>query len=141
LADAKNAFASIAEELIEVAVGGKRLWLLRGDRKALSSPSEPKGIRLLPVLDPFLQQRDRATVLPDEATRRKLWQPTRGPGGVLVGGEIIGTWRAQTKKARLDVAVSPFRPLVRGTRSGIESEAERIAPFRGCESVAVTFTD
>jgi hypothetical protein len=139
LGDARDAFSLIEEELVEVGVDRKPAWLLGRDQKAFSSPPEPKGARLLPVQDPFLQQRDRPTVLPEETTRRKLWQPVRGPGGVLMDGEIVGTWRAQTKRALLEVTVEPFGHLSRTGRDAIEAEAERLAPFRDCETVHVSY--
>jgi hypothetical protein len=89
LADAKQAFRLIDSEVEEVGLGRAKTMLLARDRKALASPPEPTGVRLLPAGDPYLQQRDRATVVPNEVRRRKLWQPTRGPGGVLVDGEVV----------------------------------------------------
>jgi hypothetical protein len=135
LADAKDALSLLEGELVEVTVDRKRAWLLGRDQGALSSPPEPHGTRLLPAQDPFLQQRDRLTLLPNEAERRNLWQPTRGPGGVLVDGAIVGTWRARTKRARLEVTVEPFSRLSRTARDSIGAEAERIAAFR--EGMAV----
>jgi len=137
--DAKAAFSLIEEELIQVTVERSKAWALGRDRKALSSPPDPEGTRLLPVQDPFLQQRDRASLLPSQAFRRKLWQPTRGPGGVLVDGEIVGTWRARTKRARLEVAVEPFGRLSRAHKDAIRAEAERVAPFRDCATVEVSY--
>jgi hypothetical protein len=140
LSDAKNAFSLIEEELLAIAADGGKAWLLRSDQKRFSSPPEPKEVRLLPVQDPYLQQRDRSTVLPDATLRRKLWQPTRGPGGLLVDGEVVGTWRARSKRDRLELTVEPFGRLPRGAREHIEAEAARIAPFRGCETAEVSFT-
>ena len=139
LGDARDAFSLIEEELVEVAVDRKPAWLLGRDQKAFSSPPQPEGARLLPVQDPFLQQRDRPTLLPEETARRKLWQPVRGPGGVLVDGEIVGTWRARTKRTLLAVTVEPFGRLSRTARDAIEAEAERLAPFRECETVQVSY--
>jgi len=139
LGDARDAFSLIEEELAGVAVDRKPAWLLGRDQKAFSSPPQPEGARLLPVQDPFLQQRDRPTLLPEETTRRKLWQPVRGPGGVLVDGEIVGTWRARTKRALLELTVDPFGRLLRTARDAIEAEAERLAPFRECETVQVSY--
>jgi hypothetical protein len=139
LGDARDAFSLIEEELVEVATGRKPAWLLGRDQKAFSSPPEPEGARLLPVQDPFLQQRDRPTLVPKQTARRKLWQPVRGPGGVLVDGEIVGTWRARTKRAGLEVSVEPFGRLSRSARDAIEAEAERLAPFRDCETVQVSY--
>lgn len=139
LSDAKDAFSLIEEELVEIAVGRRRTRLLRTDQKALTSPPEPEGTRLLPVQDPFLQQRDRSTLLPEETSRRRLWQPIRGPGGVLVDGQILGTWRARTNRGRLEIAVEPFGALSRAARGAVEAEAARVARFRDCETVEVSY--
>ena len=130
LADAKDAFSLIGEELDEVDADGKNALLLRSDREGLGSPPEPRGVRLLPVQDPYLQQRDRAALLPDVSMRRKLWQPVRGPGGVLADGEVVGTWRVRSQGRHLGVTIEPFKPLRPGTRVAIGAEAERIAAFR-----------
>jgi Winged helix DNA-binding domain len=130
--DARAAFDLIADELVEVQLLEGPAWHLVSDRKALASPPAPSGVRLLPVQDPYLQQRDRATLLEDDRARRKLWQPVRGPGGVLVDGNVVGTWRARTARDRLMVTVEPFDRLPRDARRAIEDEAEQLAPLRGC---------
>jgi hypothetical protein len=135
LADAKNAFSLIQDELAPITLDRKAVWFLRRDEDALASPPEPSGVRLLPVQDPYLQQRDRATVLEDKAFRRKLWQPVRGPGGVLANGEIVGTWRARALGKRLSVSVEAFDGLASSVQEEIYAEAESIAPFRGCDGV------
>jgi hypothetical protein len=140
--DARATFDLIVEELAEVDLGGKqRGWALAADVKALESPAQPSGVRLLPVLDPYLQQRDRAIVVPDERRRKVLWQPVRGPGAVLADGDIVATWRARTAGSRLDMTVEPFGRLARGTRDRIDEEAERVAAARGAESVAVALEE
>jgi Winged helix DNA-binding domain len=53
LADAKQVFKLIEEELIEVKIAGKKTVLLAADEQALDSPTETKGVRLLPVQDPY----------------------------------------------------------------------------------------
>ncbi|HEX6261981.1 MAG TPA: winged helix DNA-binding domain-containing protein [Actinomycetota bacterium] len=136
--DAKQAFSLIEGELEEVSFGG-RSWMLRRDAKALSSPSEPRGVRLLPVQDPYLQQRDRTTLLADAARRKRLWQPIRGPGGVLSGGDIVATWRSTIKGRRLEVTVEPFGRLAGTVREQVAVEAELAATIRGCETVRLTF--
>jgi hypothetical protein len=135
--DAKAAFDLTADELVEVQLLEGPAWHLIMDRKALASPPPPSGVRLLPVQDPYLQQRDRATLLEDDRARRKLWQPVRGPGGVLVDGNIVGTWRARTARDRLMVTVETFGRLPRGAPRATEEEAERLAPLRGCRTAEV----
>jgi Winged helix DNA-binding domain len=138
-ADARDAFASIEDETIEMTVGRDAARLLARDERAFSSPQEARGVRLLPNQDPYLQQRDRATLLPKETDRRKLWQPVRGPGGVLVDGELVATWRVQTRRERLHVSVEPLGRLSRTNRGAIEAEAARLALFRGRDSVELAF--
>jgi DNA glycosylase AlkZ-like len=138
LADAKDAFALIEGETVEVPVAKTKARLLARDQKALAAPPRSRGVRLIPAQDPYLQQRDRATVLPKEAERRKLWRAVRGPGGLLVDGEIVATWRARTKGRLLEMTVEPFRRLAHSIREAIDDEAQRIAPFRGCEAAEVT---
>ena len=139
--DAKTAFGLLADELVQVDLGAKqRGWLLASDTKALESPPSPSGVRLLPMRDPYLHQRDRATVLPDATARKKVWQSVSGPGAVLVGGEIVGTWRSRMERSRLRVEVEPFGQLTRGVRDEIEAEANRVALVRGSETAEVTLS-
>jgi hypothetical protein len=114
-------------------------WLLSSDQKAIESPPRPSGVRLLPAQDPFLQQRDRTMLLKDEVARKKLWRPVRGPGAVLVDGEIVGVWQARKAGSRLQMTVEPFRRLSPRVRAEVEGEAERMAPFRGLASTQVEF--
>jgi Winged helix DNA-binding domain len=137
LRDAKAAFELVVGELVEVEVGRGSAWLLAADRKTLESPPEPTGTRLIPVGDPFLQQRDRAMLLEDEAARKRLWRPVSGPGAVLVSGQVVGTWRARVSRSHLQVTVEPFDRLARGVTQQIEEEAARLAPFRGCDAAEV----
>src|ERR671919_1299141 len=138
--DARAALELIEGELGEVDLGAKqRGRLLASDTKALESPPSPSGARLLPLRDPYLQQRDRATVVPDASARKKVWQPVRGPGAVLAGGEIVGTWRSRMDRSRIRVDVEPFGQLTHGVRDEIEAEAERVALVRGIEATGVAF--
>jgi hypothetical protein len=139
LRDAKAAFELIAGDLVEVHVAEGQAWLLSSDQKAIESPPRPSGVRLLPVQDPFLQQRDRTLLLEDERARRRLWRPVRGPGAVLATGEIVGAWQARKAGSRLQVSVETFRRLPVRVRAMVEEEAERLAPFRGVHSAQVEF--
>ena len=58
-------------------------------------------------------------------------------GIVLADGTPVALWRGRKKGKRLDVAVEALGKL---PKRAIETEAERLAPHRGCTSVAVTFS-
>jgi hypothetical protein len=138
VADARAAFALLDDELVEVNAAGTRAWALAGDADALADPPEPGGVRLLPPMDPYIQQRDRTTLLPDRALHSRLWRPVRPPGLVLAAGEPVATWRWRRAGKRLEVSVAPLGPLPEETRAPIETEADRLALLREGQAAHVT---
>jgi hypothetical protein len=137
-ADARAAFALVERELVEVDSDGHRAFLLAADADALASSAAADGVRLLPTQDPFLQQRDRATLLPDPSLRRRLWRPVGGPGLLLLDGRPAATWRSQVRRGRLQVTLEPFGSLPATARAAVQAEAERLTPFRGATTAEVT---
>jgi Winged helix DNA-binding domain len=137
-ADARAAFALVEPELAEVDTDDGRAVVLAADADAFADPPAARGVRLLPTQDPFLQQRDRATLLPDPALRRRLWRPVGGPGLLLLDGRPAATWRLQVRGRRLQVTVEPFGSLPAAARAAVEAEAERLAAFRGATTAQVT---
>jgi hypothetical protein len=139
VADARDAFTSLDEELVEVDAAGTRAWALAADADALANPPQADGIRLLPPQDPYLQQRDRTTLLPDKTLHPRVWRPVRPPGVVLTAGQLVATWRSKRAGKRLAVTVEPFAPLATPTRAAIQAEADRIALLRDCQAAQLTF--
>lgn len=131
--DARSAFDLVADELVDVRAEGKRTVLLAADEAALTSPPAASGVRLLPPGDPYLQQRDRAVLLPDRAQRSAVWRPVGAPGVVLVDGQVAGTWRARKRSTALAVTVTPFAPL-----PDLTPEATALAHLRGLASADLT---
>ncbi|HEY3261153.1 MAG TPA: crosslink repair DNA glycosylase YcaQ family protein, partial [Pseudonocardiaceae bacterium] len=80
------------DDVSEVTVDGEARSLLADDEKALGSAGAT-AIRLLGPFDLFLQARDRTTLVPDTANAKELWPVLGRPGAILVGGELVGTWR------------------------------------------------
>lgn len=68
------------------------------------------------------------TLVPVADHRRALWTPRVWPGGVLVGGELVGTWR----RAHAEVAIEAWRRLSRMERDAVEAEAASL-PLPGVE--------
>jgi hypothetical protein len=133
--------ATWPDGLAEVTVEGRRAWLPEDALDALRRAPAPELVRLLPRSDPWLMARDRELLVPGVAHRKVLW-PTLGfPGGVLVDGEVAGTWRTKATAARLDVTVQPFRRLSPKVRTAIEAEAERVASVREAPDVRVAYDD
>ena len=107
-------------------------WILTRDepmfRAAPGSAAAPA--RLLPSGDAYflLQGADRELLVPDADRRGVLWTPRVWPGGLLVDGELAGTWR----RAQGTVTVKPWRRLSRPEREAVEREAESF-PLPGIE--------
>jgi hypothetical protein len=112
----------------------KRLWVDDWEPPAVPPPAE--GVRLLATSDPLLLSRDRETVVPDPAMRKKVWTAAGGAGVVLVDGRPAALWRARKQGKRLEVTVEGKAP-----RRELQAEAERLAPHRGCSAVEIRHAD
>jgi hypothetical protein len=113
----------------------RALWeLVPEEEERERRPRRAKGVRLLAAGDPLLLARDRDVLVPDQELRGRVFRPTGSPGVVLRDGELAGLWRARKKGKRLEVEVEELAAL---DLEAVRSEAERIAPLRGCTDVAV----
>jgi hypothetical protein len=100
-------------------------WILTSDEPTLrAAPRPAASARLLPSGDTYflLQGGDRELLVPDASFRRALWTPRVWPGGVLVNGELVGTWR----RAVGTVTIQTWRRLSRAARDAVEAEAESL---------------
>lgn len=119
------------EDTSDVEVDGQRLSILAEDRAALLDAPRTRQTRLLGPFDLYLQARDRERLVPDAAARKDLWRTLGRPGGLLVGGELVGSWRPRSAGRKLAVAVT----LWDGSEptAAMAEQAERLATWRGKE--------
>jgi len=96
-------------------------------------------VRLLAPFDPYLDQRDRATLFPDPQLRARARSGIGAPGAVLIDGELAGLWRPAKKGKRFVVTVEPLTRAAPGAGEGIAAEAEIVAPLRGCATAEVVW--
>jgi hypothetical protein len=97
-------------------------WILTRDEATFRAARGPAAsARLLPSGDAYflLQGDDRKVLVPDAHGRAALWTSRVWPGGVLVEGEIVGTWR----RALGSVTIQTWRRLSRTARDAVEAEA------------------
>ncbi len=126
-APAKDVRSHWPEDVETVTVGGQSRAVLVDDLDALRSPADVSTtVRLLGPFDLFLQGRDRELLVAEEARRKDLWRTLGRPGAVLVGHEILGSWRPRASGKKLRIAVDPWAPL-----PDLTEQAERLAAFRG----------
>ena len=128
-APVKDVTARWPDDATEVSVDGERRWLLADDVGRLDDA--PREVtRLLAPFDLYLQARDRSLLVPDQDRAKDLWRTLGRPGGVLVDGEIVGTWRARKAGSGVTVSVDLWTPVPPAERTVIGEQAERLAAFR-----------
>jgi hypothetical protein len=126
------AFEALIASLTPVRTPIGDAWILASDEPTFRAPTALiAGARLLPSGDSYflLFGADRDLLVPDADRRSALWTSRVWPGGVLVGGELVGTWR----RADRVITIEPWRRLSRGERDAVESEAESL-PLPGFQA-------
>lgn len=118
----RAAFEALAASLTPARTPVGEAWILTSDEPTFRATSGPTAsARLLPSGDAYwlLQGAERELLVPDSDRRRALWTPRVWPGALLVGGEIVGTWR----RAQADVTIESWRRLSRAESEAVEAEA------------------
>ena len=119
------AFEALRRSLTPVRTPAGDAWILTRDEAAFrAAPGPVAPARLLPSGDAYLLRyaTDRHLLVPDADRRAALWTPRVWPGGLLVGGELAGTWR----RADAVMTVQPWRRLSRAERDAVTAEAESL---------------
>jgi len=126
------AFAALRRLLTGVLTPIGDAWILARDEDACrSAAGDPAPARLLPSGDPYLllHGADRALLVDSAENRQALWTPRVWPGGILVRGEIVGTWR----RTGSHLSAQTWRELTRAERASVEVEAQSL-PLPGRSS-------
>jgi hypothetical protein len=127
---ADDLFRSLAGELAEVEVDGRRLRLLAGDAvtPADTPEDEPRGVRLLPYFDAYVVgSHPRSLVYPGRAAERALAGGQAGNYPVLlVDGVVAGVWHQRRSGRRLRLTVEPLGTLTRRQSIELDDEVERV---------------
>jgi hypothetical protein len=126
-----SAFDALRKSLTPVRTPVGDAWILTRDEPTFRAPPGLVATaRLLPSGDAYLllQGPDRELLVPNADRRRELWTPRVWPGGLLVEGELVGTWR----RADATVTVQPWRRLSRAERDAVAAEVESF-PIPGIE--------
>jgi Winged helix DNA-binding domain len=138
-ARAAKMLSALGDEAVEVTVGRDRSWVLARDLPELTV-SEPVDVaRLLPAFDPWVVGASRTSeAVLDPRHKTRVFRPQGWFSPVLlVNGRMVGVWKHARKGQRLLVELEPFARLPAWARAQLESEAERLAEFLGCEMLEV----
>jgi hypothetical protein len=136
---ATAAFEALGTELIAVRTPiGEGFVLARDEAVFRESSGTAAAARFLPSGDAYLLAADRELLVADGDRRRALWPPaTVWPGGLLVEGELVGTWRRASQK----LTISPWRRLSRAMRDAVEAEAAGLGVPGVSRPIAVRWDD
>jgi hypothetical protein len=125
-AKAIRVFSELEPELVRVATPLGGACLLAVDEATIKQPGEPSmSARLLPSGDAYtlgVTRAERAFLVPNEKQRNELWTPRVWPGAVLVGGEIVGTWR----RAKRMLTIDTWKKLPAAARAAVTAEADAL---------------
>jgi len=121
---------SMADELREVPIDGRKFSVLREDYDALASAKLNETLlRLLPGFDPYLLAHVEKGHLVDDSVYKRVY---RNQGWispvVLLDGRVIGIWSI-AKKAGASVEVELFEKVTKSLRSRIDKEIESLSTF------------
>jgi hypothetical protein len=119
------AFEALGRSLTPAVTPIGDAWILTRDEATFrAAPGPAAPARLLPSGDAYLllQGKDRELLVTDAGHRRALWTPRVWPGGLLVDGELVGTWR----RVQGTVTVQTWRRLSRAARDSVEAEADSL---------------
>jgi Winged helix DNA-binding domain len=132
--------AAAFEALREAQTPVGDAWILTQDEDAFrAGPRVAAPARLLPSGDSFflLQGADRELLVPEADRRQALWTPRVWPGGLLLGGELAGTWR----RAGTALTVQPWRQLSSAERDAVVAEAESLPLPTAGRRIVVRWAD
>lgn len=132
LRTARQGFAFVADELVEVEAAGERAWVAANTPlDARPDPSSP--VRMLGPFDTYLLAYRTRTLVADP--RVDHW--IRGGGWihavVLVDGRAVGTWRHSHVRRGLLVSVRPFGRLAKRVLPGLRAEVKDLGRFLGVD--------
>jgi hypothetical protein len=119
------AFDAIGRSLTPVHTPIGEAWILARDEATFrEAPGPVAPARFLPSGDAYflLLGDDRELLVPNADRRGELWTPRVWPGGLLVEGELAGTWR----RSQETVTIQTWRRLSRAARDAVEGEAEAL---------------
>ncbi len=135
-ADSRRGVLAITDELVEVSVEGKSMWMTSVAAEQIEEVlAQPPGqLRVVGPFDPYLLgYAKRELGVPDVLLKR-----VNAGGGmirscVLIDGGLVGTWDRKRRARGFSVTVSSFVALSGDALAQLESEFAEIGRFLGTE--------
>jgi hypothetical protein len=139
-APAGRVMRALGDELTEIDIEGHPAVAVTADLPALKKARFSEGLRLLPAFDVYVAgTRPRESLVQsrfqDRVFRRAGWiSPV-----VVVNGRIVGVWKHEQNRRRVEIGIDTFEKLSASHRRTIGEEADRLGRFLDAPA-AVSFT-
>ena len=122
----RAAYHALAGSLTPVRTPVGEAWILAADEATFRTAGRAcrpgRGCSRAVTHISSFRERIASSWCPRPTVVGALWTPRVWPGGVLVGGELVGTWR----RADRDIAIQPWRVLSPAERDLVQAEAESL---------------
>lgn len=128
---ARAAHNDTANQLTEISVDGREMWMLNSAANRLDQTlARPEAVRLLGPFDPYILGYAKRDLGVPEA---QLKQVNAGGGmirpTIIADGTLLGTWQYRSTKTRINITLRPFADLSDDAQATIESEIDDIARY------------
>ena len=140
ITEAREAWALLQEELVELHVEGRPVWLLSSESLALADARRrARTVRLLPAFDTYLLGYHTRDFAVPPKYQSRVFHGGQVVPVVLVDGCASGTWRSERRGKEIQIRVTPFSSFPSAVRALIAEEADDIGRFFGL-TAALRFT-
>jgi hypothetical protein len=135
LTESQAAWAALGDELLELRVEGRPVWLLKADSTALERAATPgRMVRLLPAFDTYLLgYAGREWAVP-KAYQKRIFHGGQVAPTVLVDGCAAGTWHYEQRGRQMRITVTPFEKFSAEVRERLAEEAGEVGRFYGVKT-------
>ena len=135
VADAKAGLEMIKHKLNHAASDGNTYWFAEKD----TPKTKPPAAFLLPNYDEYIvSYKDRSATIAASDINKADPRGTIFNHTIVVNGKIIGTWKRNIGKTRVDIELIPFVPLSKANHAAIASAAKRYARFLSLNDFTLT---
>lgn len=136
LGQARTGLSLVSDQLQEMVIEGQSYWL---DPKLGALSADELPMLLLPGFDEYiLGYKDRSAVLASEHASKicpgnnGMFSPT-----IISQGQVVGTWKRKLKTKRVEIALSPFKPLTEAQYAGLQPVVRAYGRYLGLEAQLV----
>jgi hypothetical protein len=131
IADARRGLEDVQSELENEVIDGQSLWFPAPGRQAEGATP---AVHLLSVYDEYVSgYKDHRAVVTDEMAARLKSRGNTPAHSVVVGGQIVGTWRPVIGKDVVLVRTSPLAGLSRTQTQALAGAAHKYGEFLGLD--------